>query len=201
MKPSLTSAIFCLTLFFSLPVFSQTVSEQFADAIRSRWNETPSGGKVCIDKMTGKSWEYSNGIVMVGMHDVYEKAGTAAYRTYIKTYVDAWVNGSGVINQTINSLDRLQPAILLLFLYEDPATSASDKSRYKTAADFSRNILVGPSSTYSKTSNGILWHKLASSNPAYQNVSMLDGMYMAHPFLAKYGSMFGDNAAIDTAVN
>ena len=30
---------------------------------------------------------------------------------------------------------------------------------------------------------------------------MLDGMYMAHPFLAKYGSLFNDNAAIDTAVN
>ena len=30
---------------------------------------------------------------------------------------------------------------------------------------------------------------------------MLDGIYMAHPFLVKYGRMFGDNAAIDTAVN
>ena len=30
---------------------------------------------------------------------------------------------------------------------------------------------------------------------------MLDGIYMAHPFLVKYGRMFSDNAAIDTAVN
>jgi rhamnogalacturonyl hydrolase YesR len=57
---------------------------------------------------------------------------------------------------------------------------------------------VGPSATYTKTANGIFWHKLTGG---YNNVSMLDGMYMAHPFLAKYGSMFGDAAAIDTAVN
>jgi rhamnogalacturonyl hydrolase YesR len=30
---------------------------------------------------------------------------------------------------------------------------------------------------------------------------MLDDIYIGHPFLAKYGSLFGDNAAIDTAVN
>jgi unsaturated rhamnogalacturonyl hydrolase len=150
--------------------------------------------------MTAKGWEYSNAIVLHGIEKVYKQVNTAAYRTYIQTYVDAWVNSSGVVTgQTINSLDRLHPAILLLFLYEDPATSAADKARYKTSADSARNFLVGPKSTYPKTANGgVLWHK---NNGSYNDIVMLDGIYMAHPFLAKYGRMFNDNAAIDTAVN
>jgi unsaturated rhamnogalacturonyl hydrolase len=199
MKQLLQILIFLLFTASSFGQFSNTWSVKFADAIRSRWDETPVGGRVCIDKMTSKNWEYSNAIVLHGIEKVYKKVNTAAYRTYIKTYVDDYVNGSGAIAQTINSLDRLHPAILLLFLYEDPATSAADKTRYKTAADFSRNILVGPSATYPKTTVGkIFWHK---DNGSYNDIVMLDGFYMAHPFLAKYGRMFNDNAAIDTAVN
>lgn len=179
---------------------SATWSVKFSNAITTRWTTTVSGGRVCIDKMTAKGWEYSNAIVLHGIEKVYKQVNTASYRTYIQTYVDAWVNSSGVVTgQTINSLDRLHPAILLLFLYEDPATSAADKARYKTSADSARNFLVGPKSTYPKTANGgVLWHK---NNGSYNDIVLLDGIYMAHPFLAKYGRMFNDNAAIDTAVN
>jgi|GEM_PF-1929375 len=192
-------------LIFNLSSFSQvsnTWSVKFADAIRSRWNETPASGAVCIDKMTGKGWEYSNAIVLHGIEKVYKKVSTAAYRTYIKTYVDAFVNASGVVTgQTINSLDRLHPAILCLFLYEDPATSPSDKTRYKNVADSARKFLIGPTSTYPKTSaaNGsFYWHK---NNGSYNDIMLLDGFYMAHPFLAKYGALFNDAVAIDTAVS
>ncbi|MFL5809094.1 MAG: glycoside hydrolase family 88 protein [Flavisolibacter sp.] len=198
MKTTLISFLFCI---FSISSFSQssTWSIKFSDAIRSRWNETPVSAKVCVDKMTAKGWEYSNAIILHGIEKVYKQVNTAVYRTYIKAFVDSYVNGSGVINQTINSLDRIHPAISLLFLYEDPATTAADKARYKTAADFSRNLLVGPSATYPKTAyGGIFWHK---NNGSYNDIVMLDGIYMAHPFLAKYGRMFNDNAAIDTAVN
>jgi unsaturated rhamnogalacturonyl hydrolase len=199
----------CLLISFivsSYLSFSQSASStwavKFSNAITTRWNTTASGGRVCIDKMTAKGWEYSNAIVLHGIEKVYKQVNTAAYRTYIKTYVDAWVNSSGVVTgQTINSLDRLHPAILLLFLYEDPATTAADKARYKTSADSARNFLVGPKSTYPKTSaasGSVFWHK---NNGSYNDIVMLDGIYMAHPFLAKYGRMFNDNAAIDTAVN
>ena len=198
MKRLLPIFIFLFFTASSFGQFSNTWSVKFADAIRTRWNETPVTGRVCIDKMTSKNWEYSNAIVLHGIEKVYKKVNTAAYRTYIKTYVDDYVDGAGTIAQTINSLDRLHPAILLLFLYEDPATSAGDKTRYKTAADFSRNFLVGPTASYPKTSDNIFWHK---NNGSYDNIVMLDGMYMAHPFLAKYGKMFNDNAATDTAVN
>jgi unsaturated rhamnogalacturonyl hydrolase len=198
MKTITVSVLFCL---FTITSFSQanTWSVKFTNAIRTRWTESVVSTRVCVDKMTSKGWEYSNAIIMHGIEKVYNNVNTAAYRTYIKTYVDSYVNASGAINASIISLDKLHPAISLLFLYEDPATSAADKARYKTAADFSRNILVGPSATYPKTAyKGIFWHK---NNGSYDNIVMLDGIYMAHPFLAKYGRMFNDNAAIDTAVN
>lgn len=147
--------------------------------------------------MTGKGWEYSNTIITHGMEKVYMAVPTPAYRTYIKNYIDAYVNSSGAISATLSTLDRIHPGISVLFLYEQYKGTVGDSIKYRTAATTLRNVLVGPSSTYSKTSNGIFWHKLTG----YNNISMLDGMYMAHPFLAKYGRLFNDNAAIDTAVN
>lgn len=201
MKRLLPAIIFLIVNLSAFSQFSNTWSVKFTDAIRTRWNETPVSGRVCIDKMTSKDWEYSNAIVLHGIEKVYKKTNTAAYRTYVKTYVDDYVDASGNILATINSLDRLHPAILLLFLYEDPATSAADKARYKTAADFSRNFLIGGSSTYPKTSaaNGsFYWHK---NNGSYNDIMLLDGFYMAHPFLAKYGAMFNDAVATDTAIS
>src|SRR5438309_656069 len=55
------------------------------------------------------------------------------------------------------------------------------------------------SSTYPKTPDGGYWHKGTSS--AYSNVMMLDGIYMAHPFLVKYGRMFNDPVCYDTATS
>ena len=144
--------------------------------------------------MTSKGWEYSNTIITHGMEKVYNQVPTAAYLTYIQNYVDTYVTAGGGFTAAVSltSLDRIHPGISCLFLYEKTGLI-----KYKTAATALRNVLVGPSSTYSKTSNGIFWHKLSG----YNNIVMLDGIYMAHPFLVKYGSLFNDNAAIDTAVN
>ena len=169
---------------------SATWAVKFSDAIISRWPTT-------INSMTGKGWEYSNTIITHGMEKIYNDVPTAAYLTYIKNYVDAYVNSSGTISASLTSLDRIHPGISCLFLYENLKSNAADSTKYRNAATSLRNLLVGPSATYSKTANGIFWHKLSG----YNNIVMLDGIYMAHPFLVKYGRTFGDNAAIDTAVN
>jgi unsaturated rhamnogalacturonyl hydrolase len=194
-----TFLLSCIFLFFSISSFSQasnTWSVKFSNAIMSRWTTANVSGKVCIDKMTSKGWEYSNSIVLHGMEKVFNQVNTPAYLTYIQTYVDNFVNGSGafISATTLNSLDKIHPGILCLFLWEQTGLL-----KYKTLATTLKNVLVGPGLTYGKTSNGIFWHK--DNGTTYDNVVMLDGMYMAHPFLAKYGSLFGDAAAIDTAVN
>lgn len=189
--------LFPLFILFWLcqPGFGQTAantwSVKFSDAIIARWPTT-------INNMTGKNWEYSNSIITHGMEKVYLANPTPAYRTYIKGYIDPWLNATGgFVGVSLTSLDRVHPGISVLFLYEQFKSNAADSTKYRNAATTLRNLIVGPTSTYSKTSNGILWHKLSG----YNNISMLDGMYMAHPFLAKYGRLFNDNAAIDTAVN
>ncbi len=189
MKAVLPSSVLVLCLIFSgskAQTSDDTWAVKFSNAIISRYQPN-------INAMTGKGWEYSNTIITEGMEKVYnDVTDSVKYLNYIKTYIDAYVNSSGTISASLTSLDRVHPGISCLFLYEKTGLT-----KYKTAATTLRNLLVGPSSTYSKTSNGIFWHKLSG----YNNIVMLDGIYMAHPFLAKYGSMFGDNAAIDTAVN
>jgi unsaturated rhamnogalacturonyl hydrolase len=129
------------------------------------------------------------------MEKVYNNVtDSVKYLNYIKAYVDAYVNASGVISTPVISLDKAHPGISCLFLYEKTGLI-----KYKTAATSIRNLFVGASATYPKTATGnILWHK---NNGSYNNIILIDGVYMMHPFLAKYGRMFSDNAAIDTAVN
>ena len=188
MKSFLAGIVFTFCAFTSLgQSASATWSVKFSNAIVSRYTPT-------INAMTSKGWEYSNTIILHGMEKVYNQVTTAAYLNYIQAFVDTYVNTDGTFKPavTLTSLDRIHPGISLLFLYEKTGLI-----KYKTAATTLRNLVVGPSATYSKTWNGILWHKLSG----YNNISMLDGMYMGHPFLAKYGAMFGDDKAIDTAVN
>lgn len=192
MKKLLLSCLFSVTIISSFAQSANTWSVKFSDAIKTRYTPT-------INNMTSKGWEYSNTIITHGMEKVYNLVNDASYLAYIKAYVDLYVNSGGAISATINSLDRMHPGISVLFLYEKLKSNSADSLKYRTAATTIRNILVGPSATYPKTAiGGIFWHK---NNGSYNDIVMLDGIYMGHPFLAKYGSIFGDNAAIDTAVN
>jgi len=168
---------------------STTYSVRFSDAIMSRWPTT-------INSMTGKGWEYSNSIILHGMEKVYNDTANVNYLTYIKKYVESYVDSSGNFNFTLaQTLDNIHPGILCLFCYEKTGLI-----KFKTAATALRNYLVAASSTYPKTPDGGYWHK--GTNPAaYSNVMMLDGIYMAHPFLVKYGRMFNDPVCYDTATS
>lgn len=183
---------------------SNTVSVKLSNAILTRWNSSPSGGRVCIDKMTAKGWEYSNSIVLHGIEKVYEKLDPVTYQsylTYVKAYIDDYVDAGGniVSGEMAENLDKIHPGISVLFLYEHyKSISATDSLRYRTAATYLRNYLIGPSSSYPKTAEGGYYHK---NNATYTNVMMLDGIYMAHPFLARYGRIFNDQTALDTAAN
>lgn len=174
---------------------ANTWSVKISDAIISRYSPT-------INAMTSKGWEYSNTIILHGMEKVYNQVNDASYLAYIKTFIDSYLNADGTFKAgvTLVSLDRIHPGISVLFLYEKYKSNPTDSAKYRTAATNLRNVLVGASASYNPYRtpvHKIFWHKQSG----YDNIMMLDGMYMAHPFLAKYGSLFNDNAAIDTAVN
>jgi unsaturated rhamnogalacturonyl hydrolase len=177
-----------ICLLLSLKAFGQahpdsTWGVKFSNTLLVRY-------KPNINNMTGKGWEYSNSIILHGMEKIYAYAQNPAYLSYIQNYVDSYVNGTGAISGLGVSLDKIHPGLLLLFLYEKTGLL-----KYKTAATNLRNyILTG--TTFPKTPDGGYWHK---NNAQYNNVMMLDGIYMAHPFLAKYGAMFNDALAMNTA--
>jgi len=196
MKRLLPVIIFLIVNLSAFSQFSNTWAVKFSNAILSRYTPT-------INAMTSKGWEYSNTIILHGIEKVYMQTNDPAYLAYIKAYVDSYLNADGSFKAgvTLVSLDRIHPGISVLFLYEKyKSTSAADSLKYRVCATNLRNVLVGAGASYAGFRTPVkkmFWHKQSG----YDNIVMLDGMYMAHPFLAKYGRLFNDAAAIDTAVN
>jgi unsaturated rhamnogalacturonyl hydrolase len=185
----------CALFLFGTTSFSQnadqTWSVRFSDTIMRRY--TPN-----INAMTSKSWEYSNTIILHGMEKVYNWTGDAAYLSYIKNYVDAFtaVNGNSITGWA-QTLDKIHPGIVCLFLYEKyKSANVTDSTRYRNLVKLLRNNLI--TGGYRKSAAGFYDHKVQA---VYTDVVMLDGIYMAHPFLVKYGRLFNDNVALDTATS
>ena len=187
MKRLLLIAFITISSFFTSA--QTTYGVDFSNAIISRW---PSG----INNMTFKGWEYSNSIVLLGMADIYDQTNNAAYLTYIKTYVDGYIgtDGTAITSSLVQSLDKIHPGMLCLWLYEKTGTL-----KYKTAAATIRNYLLKTGAgAYARTPENGFYHKNIYPY-TYKNVMMCDGIYMASPFLAKYGALFNDTVATDEA--
>ncbi len=164
---------------------SNTWSVKFSNALLNRYTPT-------IDAMTGKAWEYSNSIMLHGIEKVNYWVKDTNYLNYIKKYVDVYVSATGTINPVYLSttMDKIHPGLLCLYLYQQTGLV-----KYKTAATNLKNYLFD-TTKFKKTPDGGFWHK---NDGTYNNVMMLDGIYMAQPFLAKYGSMFNDTDCTNTA--
>lgn len=160
---------------------------KFCDAIIERYQ--PS-----IDVMTNKGWDHSNSIILHGIEKIYTKTNNPAYLKYIKAFVDSFVAGDGSITGMKAELDGIHPGLLCLFLYEE-----TGEEKYKIAATNMRNYLIGTAnspSVFNKTPDGGYWHK---NNDHYEQVMTVDGAYMAHPFLVRYGKMFNDTESMEVA--
>src|SRR4051812_27388399 len=148
MKKLFTLLLYSTISFIS---FSQTASStwsvKFANAMISRYQPT-------INAMTSKGWEYSNSIILHGMEKIYEQNPDVNYLNYIQAYIDTYVNGSGTVTGLGQSLDKIHPGILCLFLYEKTGLL-----KYKTAATNIRNYLITGAPAYPKTANGGYLHK------------------------------------------
>ena len=175
------SMLFC----FNVHSQSNTWSVKFSNAILSRYTPT-------INALTFKGWEYSNGIVLHGIEKVYNNTRDSNYLKYIKAYVDSYMDASGnfTAGALTTTLDKIQPGVLCLFLYKETGLL-----KYKNAATNLKNYLL--SNAFQKTPDGGYWHK---NDGNYNNVMMLDGIYMAEPFMARYGYMFNDTVCTNTAV-
>jgi len=182
--------LLALPLLFLLiaPLPAQTpptrLGARFADMILERW---PDPGTL---DPAGNRWEYNTGIVLFGLSKTYERTRDARYLNYIRRWVDTYVDASGAIRWEqgkTHNLDYIQPATLILFLHEQTADP-----RYRAAAKTVRACY----DEIPRNAEGGFWHK-----SIYPNEMWVDGIYMAEPFLVRYGNLFGDSAfCYDTAV-
>lgn len=167
-------------ILLSITGFSNVYAEtnwsvKFADAIIARWPNS-------INDMTNKQWEYSNSIVLHSIEKVYEETGDVKYLNYIKEFADDFIDSNGNITYktSAHNLDLIHPSLLCIFLYEETGLE-----KYKIAAQNTRLKF----NTHPRNPSKGYWHK-----DNYPNQMWLDGIYMAEPFLIKYGNMFADSA-------
>jgi unsaturated rhamnogalacturonyl hydrolase len=157
-----------------------SLAVQFADWIMLRWPDPTT--------ITTKGWEYNNGIILQGLAKVFEKTGDVRYLNYIRHFVDFYLGDSDTVDLgAVHNIDRIQPGILLLFLYEHTGLE-----KYRRAADHVRRRY----DQFPVNEAGGFWHKTH-----YPHQMWVDGIYMGQPFLVKYGHLFGDSpACLETAV-
>ena len=127
-------------------------------------------------------WSYPVGLYLYGQYLVYQRTHDARYLSYIKSYVDRFVDSGGNIGQSFNNLDSMQAGRLLDILHHE-----TGQARYQKAAKKIRDRLT----TYPRTSDGGFWHSTSESR---RSQLWADGVYMVNPFLVEYGKEFGDSA-------
>jgi unsaturated rhamnogalacturonyl hydrolase len=125
-------------------------------------------------------WAYYTALFLRGVLTLHQRTGDARYFDYVKAWVDAHVSSSGVIDVPLDKLDNFMPGHLLLSLHQ-----ATGQAKYKIAADSIRARF----NTYPRLSDGGLWHKEITPWQIW-----IDGVFMANPFLMRYGLLYGDSA-------
>lgn len=134
-------------------------------------------------------WHYEQGCLLKGIHDVYRYTGENYLMEYIRTNMDRYVDNDGNIRtyrEQDYNLDQINNGKMLLQLYR-----YTGKEKYALAA----KKLIVQMDNQPRTKSGGFWHK-----KIYPHQMWLDGHYMAMPFLAEYGTMFGERCYIDEAV-
>ena len=126
-------------------------------------------------------WSYPQGLYLYGQYLVYQRTHDARYLSYLKAWVDRFVDSTGALSPTLSSLDSMLSGRLLVILARE-----TGDPRYQTAAATIRNRL----NNYPRTTDGGFWHADTSSR-AHQLWS--DGTFMVNPFLAEYGQQFNDS--------
>jgi unsaturated rhamnogalacturonyl hydrolase len=134
-------------------------------------------------------WEYTHGLVLRSILEVYRRAGDEKYLKYVRAYYDGMIDAEGKIRSYSleeYNIDRVNPGKPLFLLYEK-----TGEEKYRKALSLLRRQLK----EHPRTSEGGFWHK-----KRYPNQMWLDGLYMGAPFLAQYGRAFGEPAAVDDAI-
>lgn len=162
----------------------EKMSRKFADSEMRRFPEAWQS-----DHGKRLFFGYAQGVECCAMLDMWKATGDKRYFDYVKEWGDTIINENGDIykyDMCTYNLDFVNPGKVLFELYHE-----TKNEKYKKAMD----LLVKQLSRHPRTLEGAFWHKLI-----YQHQIWLDGLYMASPFLARYGAEFNRPDLIDDAV-
>ena len=166
------------------PTPAQPFAVRLADSVLSRW---PTAAAI-----SDKGFEYTTGIVLYGIAEVYRHTRDPRYLDYIRAWVDRFA-ARGRQRRSRRRRGRAQPG-------PDPA---GEPGALPVRGDGRREVREGRAlasrsrfDTFPRNSAGGFWHK-----QKYPDEMWLDGIYMAEPFLVRYGRMFAEPGfCFDTAV-
>lgn len=131
-------------------------------------------------------WDYTSGLVLKGIEQVWRRTGDERYFRYIQDNIDRFVDAEGRIRtyrREEYNLDQINSGKVLFMLY-----SRTKDERYRKALYLLRDQLR----THPRTSGGGFWHK-----EIYPHQMWLDGIYMAAPFYAEFARSLGDPRDFD----
>ena len=201
----------------SAPQSSTGVSKKFSGATPLEWSqrladsEMARRGDSLAWKAGGKAkWDYAAGLFTLSLLKLDKAVGQGSagvsgadavpgnssppphvggYVEFAKTAIGSFLSEDGQI-QTYNrnefQLDSLNPGKTALALWR-----LTHEARYRNAAFVLHFQLVSQPRTY----DGGFWHK-----QRYTNQMWLDGLYMASPFYAECGQVFGEAGDFNEAV-
>jgi unsaturated rhamnogalacturonyl hydrolase len=159
-------------------------AQRFADSEMARFPQAYQ-----LDHGKRPFFGYAQGVGCCAMLAMWHNTGERRYYDYVKQWADTLINDRGEIylySMESYNLDFVNSGKVLFDLYNE----THDK-RYRLAMD----TLAKQLKNQPRTCDGGFWHKLI-----YQHQMWLDGLYMASPFLARYGAEFGHPELVDDAV-
>lgn len=165
-------------------------SRDAPDAGDDPWHIRMAESVMKRDPTLMERWHYEVGLMMKAFERLYDHTGDERYYEYVKHNLDQFVQPDGSIRTydlTDYNLDQIASGKALFILHE-----RTGEERYRRAADTLRRQLE----EHPRTSEGGFWHK-----KIYPYQLWLDGVYMAGPYLARYGIEFDDPEAIDQIVH
>lgn len=135
-------------------------------------------------------WEYTHGLIMSSMQEVWKQSGEQRFYDYTKEFADFMVDSAGTIltyKKTDFNIDRVNGGKFLINLYKE-----SGEEKYKLAVEELRDQMRN----HPRNKEGGFWHK-----KVYPHQMWLDGIYMGSPFLAQYAATFDEPELFDDVAN
>lgn len=127
---------------------------------------------------TNQGWNYETGLFTWSLLELSKDVKGRTYADYVQNVINRLIASDGTISGYVAStykLDNIMAGRSVLELNQ-----RTGEARYQAAAKLLRDQLAAQP----RTSDGGFWHK-----KVYPYQMWLDGLYMALPFYARYGSL------------